>query len=188
MKKLLMLFMCIFVISCSTNDPVSVVFEPELFPLEIMVWNEIATNNSSNKNSDWNGKAGMLVGHAVRNNNDVDLVVEYILHIRGARTQEDIATLIPLDLAPLLLSVPGLLCRNTNANLDPFDIIEGNIILSGEQLFAIAFAESKGEDGFWKTWWSIYYSVTIRAFTFESLSKGGLIFEYESEPTEIMLR
>ena len=190
MKKILILL--IIFMGCSKDNPVSV-FESESYNIELKNWGEIATRNSSSTYPDWNGKPGMLASHWINNTSSEDLKIEYTIHIRGARLQEDIARLILIGDSPLLSSTLGLLCRKTNSNLDPIDIIESNILLVGEDGFGIAFAESKpreeGDEGAvfdWGEWFSIYYSVTIRAFTFESLSKGGgFLFEYETEWIEI---
>jgi len=186
MEKILILLMLMFM-GCSKDIPVPAIFEPELFPLEIKEWGSWATLNSSSKHPPWNGLRGLISGHSIRNNNDIDLMVKYTLHIRGGSSKNDNNGLLPIEEAPLLLSSVGLLCRKINDNLDPFDIIESNIILAGEHLFAVAFAESKIPHNFWSDWWRVYSSVTIWAFTFESLGKGRLIFEYESNPVLINL-
>ena len=175
MKKILLLLMFM---SCSKDAPVPTIFEPELFTLEIKEWGAWPTNNSSNAHPAWNGRAGIVVAHSIWGE-DVDLKIEYKLIIRGARLQEDIARLIPIDEAQFIMSVQGLICKKTNANLNPMDIIESNILSAGGRVFGIAFAESVPDSGYWEQWYSIYYSVRVRAFTFESLGKG-LIFEYNS--------
>ena len=185
MEKLLILLILVF-IGCSDN-PVAVVFEPELFTLEIKEWEAWPTNNSSNAHPAWNGRAGIVVGHSIWGDDNVDLKVEYELIIRGARLREDIVRLIPIHEAPFIMSVQGLICKKTNVNLNPMDIIESNIIPAGERVFGIAFAESVPNGGYWDDWYSIYYSVIVRAYTFESLGKGRLMFEYESEFIEVIL-
>ena len=79
------------------------------------------------------------------------------------------------------------MCKRINVNLDIVDIVDSNIIQAGESLFAVAFAESRREEGYfsWDNWISVYQTVTIKAYTFESLSKGGIdFFEYKSDPIE----
>ena len=183
MKKILLLLMFM---SCSKDAPVPTIFEPELFTLEIKEWGAWPTHNSSNAHPDWNGRAGIVVAHSIWGE-DVDLKIDYELIIRGARSQEDIARLIPIHESQFIMFVQGLICRKTNTNLDPFDIIESNIIPAGERVFGIAFAESVPNGGYWDDWYSIYYSVIVRAYTFESLGKGRLMFEYESEFVEVIL-
>ena len=165
-------------ISGFSDSPVAVVFEPELFTLEIKEWGAWPTNNSSNTYPDWNSKAVIVVAHSIWGE-DVDLKIDYELIIRGARSQEDIARLIPIDEAPFIMSVQGLICKKTNTNLNPMDIMESNILPAGGRVFGIAFAESVPDGGYWEQWHSIYYSVRVRAFTFESLGKGRMIYEYE---------
>ena len=197
MKKIILLLMLLMFIGCSKDNPIvppiDPVFESEEFALETKLWGRIATKNSSSSHEPWNGLPGFIVAYKIWNNYTDDLVVEYILHIRGARLQADIALLIPINKAPLLSSTAGLLCKKINPNLDPSGIVDGNIIHAEDNLFAIAFAESKhreeGEGAVfdWDEWFSVYFSVTIRAFTFESLSKGQ-VYEFESEPVEIILK
>ncbi len=182
LNKVFWTMLLFLVAGCSGESPIS--FESESFNLEIKEWGKKATNNNASSYPPWNSRPGMIVGYVLWNDFE-DLKVEYILHIRGARPQENLAIRFPIDTAPLLSSTLGLLCNKTNDNLDPIDIIRDNIIRSGKRIYAIAFAESKkGENFNWDDWFSIWTSVTIRAFTFESLSKG-YIFEYESPFSEV---
>ena len=155
------------VLSCDSR-PMMTLAGPETFNLEIKEWGRRATNNNSSPI--WNGLRGMQVGHSIRNNHDVDLRIEYVLNIRGARLESDIGRLISISDSPFLYSSVGLLCKDTNANIDPIDIVQDNIIKSGEHLFAIAFAEVD-----WGEWFSVYSTVTINATTVEqSKAAGGL--------------
>ena len=196
-KTILIPFMCMFLIfgGCSKNNPVMVeVFESQEYNIEMKNWGDIATRNSSSTYFKWNNKPGMMVAYWFRNSTDKDLKIEFTVHIRGARKQGYLERFIYIDDAPYLTSAVGLLCERVTDNLDPIDIIESDILLAGEKGFGVSFVEAsiqqKGESGFvfdWDIWSSIYYTVTIRAFTFESLSKGRLIFEYESNYIEIKL-
>ena len=161
--KYLLIFICL---GCG-SDSVAI-FEPETFNLEIKEWGRKATFNNSSPI--WNGLAGMQVGHSIRNNHEVVLSIEYVLNIRGARLQEDIGRLISIADSPLLSSSVGLLCENTNANLDPINIVNSNLIEPGEHLFAIAFVEVD-----WDEWFSVYSTVIIKAVTTESKAIHYLI-------------
>ncbi len=162
-------YLLIFIILGCGSNPVAI-FEPETFNLEIKEWGRKATNNNSSNYSPWNAMAGMQVGHSIRNNHDVAFRIEYVLNIRGARLQEDIGRLISIAESPLLSSSAGLLCEDTNANLDPINIVNSNLIEPGEHLFAIAFTEVD-----WDEWFSVYSTVTIKAVTTESKAIHYLI-------------
>lgn len=153
-------YLLIFILGCGADSVTN--FEPETFNLEIKEWGRRATNNNASGYSPWNGLAGMQVGHSIRNNHKVDLKIEYVLNIRGARLQSDIGSLISIDKSPPISSTVGLLCENTNVNLNPINIIASNTIKPGQHLFAIAFAEVN-----WDEWFSVYSTVTINSNTFE---------------------
>lgn len=191
MKRIFILSMLVSVLFSCADNPVAVEeFEPEFFQLRIKEWGIIATHNSSSSNPDWNNRPGIMIAYSLLNDNleDEDLMVEFWLIVSGARPIEDLATLFPIGTAPFLSETLGLICKETTTNLDPIDIIKDNIIRSGQRVFGISFDESEEGNPFnWKDWFSVWASVRIKAFTFESLSKGP-IYEFKSEPIEVILQ
>ena len=173
MKRFIILFVLFF--GCSNNPSI---FEPEISTLEIKEWGRIATFNSSSAYAPWNGLEGMVVGHSIRNNHPFDLKIEYILHIRRARS--DVGGFVPISESPLISSAEGLVCQNTTANLDPINIIKSNIIKSGEHLFAIAFAAVD-----WDLWGSIYATVTITGTT---VADSKMVFKSVIDYPSIMYK
>ena len=127
MKKILLLLMFM---GCSKDAPVPTIFEQELFTLEIKEWGAWPTHNSSNANPDWNGRAGIVVAHSLWGE-DVDLKIEYELIIRGARSQDDIARLIPIHESKFVMFGQGLICRQTHTKLVPLYTIDSSIIPAG---------------------------------------------------------
>ncbi len=160
LNKVFWTMLLFLVVGCSGESPIS--FESESFNLEIKKWGKKATNNNASSYSPWSGLAGMNVGYSIRNIHDVDLEIEYILNIRGARLQENIGKLFSIADSPYISSAVGVLCANTNANLDPIGIIESNTIRPGEHLFVVAFAEVD-----WNEWFSVYTTVIINSTTYE---------------------
>ena len=139
LNKVFWTMLLFLIVGCSGKSPVS--FESESFNLEIKEWGKKATNNNSSSYPPWNGLAGMNVGYSIRNVHDVDLEIEYILNIRGARLHENIVRLFSIADSPYISSAVGVLCTNTNANLDPIGIIESNTIRPGEHLLVVAFSK-----------------------------------------------
>lgn len=163
--------------SSSVNTP-----EPELFKFEIKHWGTIASFNMASTYEPWNGKPGIKVAYLVLNKDDRDLKINYSLQVWGARSQADLQILITIEDAPFISSTPGLICAKTNPNLDPMNIIENGIIMSGEKGFGISFAVVD-----WEEWFSIWTTVTITATS--GLSKGVYrTWEITTKPVEVEVR
>ena len=165
--KTFIVFLFVLFFGCGSDSVTN--FEPETFNLEVKEWGRKATFNNSTFL--WNGLAGMQVGHSIRNNHEVALRIEYVLNIRGARLQEDIGRLISIADSPLLAFSVGLLSKGITANLDPINLIDGNIIEPDQHLFAVAFTEVD-----WDEWFSVYSTDIINATTVEGISK---VFVFE---------
>jgi len=162
--------------SSSVNTPEEI----EPFKFEIKEWGIIASRNMLSSYEPWNRKPGIKVGYVILNKDDRDLKIEYSLQTWGARSQADLQILIDIKDAPFISSTPGLICARTNANLDPMEIIESEVIDLGAKGFGISFALVD-----WDEWWSIWTTVTITV-TESSLSKGIYrTWEIITKPMEV---